>query len=85
MFQRWTVKGQRWAGLINGIVIGFGVESIIFTVKTGDGSSLLFGIGFILIGVFMEFWQRNQAKNLPDTDWRWGSGTSGSSDPRSQP
>ena len=64
MFQRGTVSGQRWGGLMNGVLIGCGL--------------MLFAIGLNPVGLVIaaivggsELWQRSLSKKLPDSSWKW--------------
>ena len=64
MFQRWTVSGQRLAGLINGILIGVGI--MMFAV-----GGLYQGLGIIIVTGGLELWQRSLSKKQPDSIWKW--------------
>ncbi len=52
MFDPRSIGMQRWRALINGVVIGLGVGSII------TGQPL--GILFIAVGAGMEYWHRKR-------------------------
>ena len=52
MFDPRSIGVQRWRALINGIVIGLGVGSII------TGQAL--GVLFIAVGAGMEYWHRKR-------------------------
>ena len=52
MFELHIVKRHRWSALLNGVVIGFGIVSIM--------SGAFVGILPLAVGVGIEVWQRNR-------------------------
>ena len=54
MFDPTSIGRHRWQALINGLVIGLGVGSIV------GGQPL--GILFIGVGIGMEYWHRQRMK-----------------------
>ncbi|MBI4298191.1 MAG: hypothetical protein HY666_00310 [Chloroflexi bacterium] len=52
MFEPGVVKRHRWSALLNGIVIGFGLMSIM--------SGVIFGALPMVVGIAIEVWQRKR-------------------------